>query len=133
MTPLSNRQSEAFTFMVQFFAENDQLPPVATVAAHMDIFSNHAHEIAVALEKKGWIERNAVGKYRFTQCSRAWALEHISEIANARWPFMGAKPSDGGDRPVGNAVSTPGYNQTAAADHLGSPFPDGANLPHGAR
>lgn len=115
MKDLSPRQSEAFTYLVQFFAANDQLPPVATVAAHMGVFSNQAHEIAVALEKKGWIERNAVGKYRFTQCSRAWAIEHISEITNARWPFMGAKPSEGGDRPVGEGMSTPGHNQTMPA------------------
>ena len=133
MKPLSTRQAEAFAYMVQFFAENDQLPPVATAMSdHMGIYSNQAAEICTALEKKGWIERNAVGKYRFTQCSRAWAMEHISEIANARRPFMGAKPLESGDRPVGNAVSTPGHNQTAAAERL-DPFPNGVNLPSGGR
>jgi hypothetical protein len=123
MRPLSRRQSEAFSYLVQFFAANDQLPPIASVAAHMGIFSNHAHEIAVALEKKGWVERNSVGKYRFTQCSRAWALEHGEEITNARWPFMGAKPLESGDRPVGAAMSTPRHNQTVAAEHRVRSFP----------
>lgn len=133
MKSLSARQAEAFAFMVQFFAENDQLPPVATaMSTHMSIFPNHANEICIALEKKGWIERNAVGKYRFTQCSRAWAIEHFSEIANARRPLMGAKPLESGVRPVGEAVSTSRKNQTAAAEHL-DPFSDGVNLPSGGR
>nr|WP_319566261.1 hypothetical protein [uncultured Rhodoferax sp.] len=115
MKALSTRQSEAFTYLMQFFSANDQIPPIATVAAHMGVYSNQAHEIFTALEKKGWIERNAVGKYRFTQCSRAWAIEHISEIENARRPLMGAKPLESGDRPVGEGMSTPGHNQTMPA------------------
>lgn len=108
MNPLSPRQAEAFNHIVTFFAENDQLPPLALLSKCMGTCSNAAHELCTVLEKKGWLERNAVGKYRFTQSSRAWAIEHFNEIINARQPDMGAKPLGlSGDRLMGEGVSTP--------------------------
>lgn len=107
VTPMSPRQKEAFTFMVEFFSENDQLPPVHVCAVHMGMAHvNGAYEIGVALEKKGYLERNAVGKYRFTTLGRTLAIDHLKSSCNARWPVLGANPLDCGDRPAGKAEST---------------------------
>lgn len=106
MNPISIKQAEALSFMITFYAENDQLPPIAVVAQHLGIWGNHANDLAVALEKKGYIQRNAVGKFKFTELGRILALEQLEHGANARWPILGAKPSVGGDRPVGKGTST---------------------------
>lgn len=106
MTPMSHRQSQVFTFMVEFFAANDQLPPNTEVSEYLGTAQNNAYEIAIALEKKGYIERNAVGKFRFTEPGRALALDHMRNCTNARWPILGANPLGGGDRPAGIGMST---------------------------
>ena len=68
MKELSMRQREVLEFLKQFFAENDQLPPMKEIAKRFRFNSlNTGYEIVKALEGKGYIERNAVGKYRFAR------------------------------------------------------------------
>jgi SOS-response transcriptional repressor LexA len=60
--PLTIRQAEALDFIRAFYDRNDQLPPVDTIAEHFGFASrNAAHEMLLALERKGHIERNEVG------------------------------------------------------------------------
>jgi hypothetical protein len=103
---LTLQQAEALSFMITFYAENDQLPPIAALAIHLGIWENHAHQIAVALEKKGYITRNTVGKFKFTEAGRMLALDHLGFVENARWPILGAKPLESGNRLAGEAVGT---------------------------
>lgn len=72
---LTPKQADVLAFMREFFAENDQLPAGPEIARHFGFRSTNASfEYLVALEKKGCIERNTVGRYRFTRstpCSDA--------------------------------------------------------------
>ena len=55
-------------FARQFFADNDQLPPASAVAAAFGWGSTQsAFDHLSALERFGYLERNAVGKWRFTR------------------------------------------------------------------
>lgn len=68
MTELPMRQREVLDFMREFFYENDQLPPMKEIAKRFRFNSaNTAFEIVRALEGKGYIERNAVKKFRFAR------------------------------------------------------------------
>ena len=65
------RNQDVLAFMREFFAENDQLPPVERIAKHFgwaSLQSAHCH--LEALQKHGLIERNAVGKFRFARGAR---------------------------------------------------------------
>lgn len=54
--------------MLRFLADNDQLPPMQSIATHFGLRSpNSAQDHINALERKGFIERNAVGKFRFVR------------------------------------------------------------------
>jgi DNA-binding transcriptional regulator YhcF (GntR family) len=54
--------------MRQFFGDNDQLPPMHAIAKQFGwVSANAAHEICEQLVRKGYIEKNAVGKYRFVR------------------------------------------------------------------
>lgn len=59
---------EVLAFMRQFFAENDQLPPMAVTAQAFGWVSDDAvrHHM-VSLARFGHIEKNAVGKWRFAR------------------------------------------------------------------
>ena len=73
---LTTRQREVLAYMRSFWAENDQLPPMHAIAEHFGFRSgNAAHDYLNALERKGFIERNAVGKYRFVR-DRVLAAAH---------------------------------------------------------
>ena len=62
------RNLDVLAFMRAFFAENDQLPPVATVCEQFGWVSLQAAQCHVdALAHHGLIERNAVGKWRFAR------------------------------------------------------------------
>ena len=55
-------------FVRQFFADNDQLPPAVAVAAEFGwVSTQSAFDHLRALERFGYIERNAVGKWRFAR------------------------------------------------------------------
>lgn len=65
---LTSRQEQVLAYMREFFTANDQLPPLHTIAKRFGWKSvNAAQSYASILEGKGYIERNAVGKYRFTR------------------------------------------------------------------
>lgn len=69
MSPaLSPKQAETLAFMRAFEAENDSFPTDRTLAAHFGWASNNAaYEHVRALARKGAIERNAQGGWRFTR------------------------------------------------------------------
>jgi hypothetical protein len=55
-------------FMREFFAENDQLPPARAICGRFNWGNpNNAVHHQRALLKKGYLEVNAVGKYRFAR------------------------------------------------------------------
>ena len=59
---------EVLAFMRQFFADNDQLPPMAVIARAFGWVSvQSAHEHLHKLARFGHIEKNAVGKWRFAR------------------------------------------------------------------
>lgn len=67
-TDLTTKQAEVLAFMREFFAENDQLPPSGAIRERFGWASDNAAATFVAvLAKKGHIEHNAVGKYRFSR------------------------------------------------------------------
>lgn len=64
----TSRQLEVLAFMREFFAQNDQLPPNAAIAAHFGWSAPSAcGDHIKALTRHGLIERNAVGKLRFVR------------------------------------------------------------------
>jgi len=66
--PLTDRELEVLVFMKDFHRENDQLPPACTeIARRFGKQPTTAVYWAMQLEKKGWITKNAVGKYRFVR------------------------------------------------------------------
>lgn len=67
MRELSELQTSVFAYMREFFEENDQLPPVHSVAFMFDKYDNQIQEMLIGFEKRGMIERNAVGKWRFAR------------------------------------------------------------------
>ena len=76
---LTSRQREVLAYMLQFLADNDQLPPMQFIAAHFGFRSPQAAQDHVtALERKGFIERNAVGKFKFVR-DRVMAATEDSE------------------------------------------------------
>lgn len=64
---LTNFQQQVFDYMVEFFKSNDQLPPIASISKKFDKYPNQVQGLQVAFEKKGLIERNEVGKFRFAR------------------------------------------------------------------
>lgn len=67
-TALTTKQSELLFFMQAFEAENDALPTDRTIARHFGWAStNAAFEHLRALARKGLIERNAQGGWRFAR------------------------------------------------------------------
>jgi len=65
---LTLKQAEVLAFMREFFEANDQLPPASVLRVRFGWASeNSAATYLITLAKKGYIEHNAVGKYRFTR------------------------------------------------------------------
>lgn len=58
---------EVLAFMRAFFADNDQLPPVAVVAKHFGWAAGSADWHIQALIKHGLLERNVLGKLKFAR------------------------------------------------------------------
>jgi SOS-response transcriptional repressor LexA len=66
--PLTPRQQEVLAFMREFFADNDQLPTLLAIARRFGWKSVNAAVVMTAiLERKGFIEKNVLGKYRFSR------------------------------------------------------------------
>jgi len=66
--PLTKKQMAVLNFMHLYFRENDQLPSVNAMRCYFGWSSENSGTcFQSALEQKGWIERNAAGKYRFAR------------------------------------------------------------------
>ena len=65
---LTNKQLEVYCFMKEFFKENDQLPPNSALANKFgwETPGTAAYHMA-QLREAGYLERNAVGKHRFSR------------------------------------------------------------------
>ncbi|WP_422846885.1 hypothetical protein ACOYR4_13000 [Acidovorax sp. M14] len=66
----SELQLQVLDFMRTFLSENDQLPPVHSVAKRFDLAISSADWHIRALLRLGFLERNAVGKLRFARGGR---------------------------------------------------------------
>lgn len=67
LTALTPVQIEILAFMREYLAENDQLPPVSQVAAKFGWNPNGAQWHLVELGRKGALEKNAAGRWRFAR------------------------------------------------------------------
>ncbi len=66
--PLTARQQQVLDYMRDFFAENDQLPPTAKIAAHFGWKSANSAQLHIEqLVRLRRLEANAVGKLRFVR------------------------------------------------------------------
>lgn len=88
---LTARQQQVLDFMRAFHAENDQLPPMHVLSKHFGWKSdNAAMTFARILEAKGYLEKNAVSKYRFSRNAipAAVPLDTLpGAVARPPWPF----------------------------------------------
>ena len=67
---LTPTQLEMLGFMRKYLAENDQLPPVTTVATKFDMYPGGAQWHMAEMARKGAIEKNAAGRWRFARGAR---------------------------------------------------------------
>lgn len=61
---LTQRQREYVEFMGAFFQRNDQFPPLQTLADQFNCYPNSARCHCEALERKGVIAKNVLGKWK---------------------------------------------------------------------
>lgn len=66
LLPLTDRQQQTLDFMWGFYLENDMLPPCRVTADHFGFAPNAIRDTVKVLVRKSYIEKNTVGKYRFT-------------------------------------------------------------------
>lgn len=64
---LTKKQAEVYEFMQNYFKENDMLPSSYAIRDHFKTRIALGQYYQRAIRDKGWIEHNAVGKYRFTR------------------------------------------------------------------
>jgi SOS-response transcriptional repressor LexA len=68
---LSRQQRRLLAFCDLFLTQNDQMPTGQAIASHFGWASvNAAYEALTALERRGLLERNTLGKMRFTESGR---------------------------------------------------------------
>lgn len=68
---LTDKQLEVLCFMKDFFKENDQLPPNSALSDRFGwVGPQTGHYHTKVLAASGYLERNAVGKYRFAREER---------------------------------------------------------------
>lgn len=67
MKQLTKLQSDVFNYLITFYEENNQLPPVQSIADTFDKWPNQIQEMLFRFEVIGLIEKNAVGKFRFSR------------------------------------------------------------------
>jgi len=66
--PLTVKQRAVYNYMVEFFNENDQLPPTRSIQAEFGHLSqNTAVQSCLAIQKKGYLTKNAVSKQKFVR------------------------------------------------------------------
>jgi SOS-response transcriptional repressor LexA len=69
---LTPTQADVLIFAWEFYRANDQLPTRREVCKRFGFASwNSAQTHIEALERKGWLERNACGKFKFGRVARA--------------------------------------------------------------
>lgn len=69
-TALTEKQAAVLAYLREFHASNDNMPTDRTIAKRFGWTSvNSAFEQLRALERKGCIERNAQGGWRFTRAA----------------------------------------------------------------
>lgn len=77
--PPTDRQKEVFDFMVAFFIENHQIPPAHVIAKQLGFSSATASWCHIqALARKGFIERNSLGHWKFTHAAVVPSPERIA-------------------------------------------------------
>ena len=73
--PRGQQMLRVYDFMREFFRENDQLPPCRVIADKFGFASCNAAQTHLdSLARRGLIEKNAVGKWRFARGQKdgAW-------------------------------------------------------------
>ena len=70
LTELTPPQRAILEFMREFFLENDQTPPVSIVAQRFGLTVNGAHWHLAEMGRKGALEKNAAGRWRFARGAR---------------------------------------------------------------
>jgi hypothetical protein len=66
MEELTERQDEILDYCRDFFSKNHQLPPAHVIAAEFEFNLNAAVTHLKILAKKGYLAKNQVGKYKFS-------------------------------------------------------------------
>lgn len=90
---MTDKQVEVLLYLWNFYEKNDQLPPVTTVAKHFGFASgNGAQDHITALVRKGWLEPNEAGRYKFSTLTRT-AFERVAARAIPRAEASGALPA----------------------------------------
>lgn len=64
LTPI---QIEMLDYMREYLQENDQLPPVVAVADRFEMNPNGAQWHLAEMARKGALEKNAAGRWRFAR------------------------------------------------------------------
>ena len=65
---LTFKQAGVYDFLVKYYLSNDQLPATRATQAHFGWKSQTAAiHFLNALKKKGWLERNSSGGWRFVR------------------------------------------------------------------
>lgn len=52
-------------YMRRFLSDNDQMPPMQSIADHFQVYPNAIYERLSRLEKGGFLQRNSINKYMF--------------------------------------------------------------------
>ncbi len=81
---ITDNQLDVLFFLIDFLRDNHQLPPMAEISRNFGWSSaNAANEVLKALQRRGFIEKNVVGKYKLTlEMVEYWEneIEHKSWI-----------------------------------------------------
>lgn len=70
LSDLTDKQEQMLAFMRGFLAEHDQLPPVSIVAKEFGMNPNGAQWHLAEMARKGALEKNAAGRWRFARGAR---------------------------------------------------------------
>jgi SOS-response transcriptional repressor LexA len=83
MKRITDKQMAVLEFCGRFFAANDQLPTAVAIAQQFGwVSANASWQVLYALQGKGYLERNSLGKFKFTAKGRAAITERLTA---ARW------------------------------------------------
>jgi hypothetical protein len=95
MKRITDKQMAVLEFCGRFYAANDQLPTAVAIAQEFGWASpNASWQMLYALQGKGYLERNSLGKFKFTAKGRANITERLT--APRRHPTSGScEPTNG--------------------------------------